>query len=227
MKHKLGRTLLGFSYHCICWLLFIMYSAYSPLLCCLYKKTARNEMKLMQLSAGFGSPLPWVQHSWLLGRAVGEHPASPARDRRAELHSYTSYCTGAPFLCCCGLWRKKLLSKYAMGQGGKIPANNICCVHINKSYLVLSNLAVHLLYTSATVKQKVAPSKNVADCCSQECSRLLYIWNLLNCTNSFSRGKKRFINKRTKKFYEMTQVKKATCTHPLTFPQRSVYQLRR
>lgn len=118
MKHELGRTLLGFSYHCIFWLRFILYSAYSPLLCCLHRKIARNEMKLMQLSAGFCSPPPRVQHSWLLGRAAGERPASPARDRRVELRSYTSCCTGAPFLCCCGLWWKKLLLKYVMGWGG-------------------------------------------------------------------------------------------------------------
>lgn len=59
-------------------------------------------MKLVRLSVGFGSPLPLVQHSWLPVHVGGERPASPVRGRRAELHFYTSYCTGAPFLCCCG-----------------------------------------------------------------------------------------------------------------------------
>lgn len=159
MKHELGRKLLGFSYHCICWHLLILYSAYSPLLCCLHKKTARNEMKLMQLSAGFGSPLPWVQHSWLLGRAVGERPASPARDRRAELRSYTSCCTGVPFLCCCGLWWNSSYFPNMLWEGEKKATTYVL--------YKLTNLAVHLLYISATVKQKASPSKNVADCCSQ------------------------------------------------------------
>lgn len=152
MKHELGSTLLGFSHHCICWLLFILYSAHSPLLCCLHKKTARNEMKLMPLSAGFGSPLPWVQRSWLLGRAVGERPASPARDRRVELRSCTSYCTGAPFLCCCVLWgNNSYFPSMLWEKRKKLPANNICWVHINPVVFKTTNLAVHLLYTSATV----------------------------------------------------------------------------
>lgn len=167
MKHELGRTLLGFSYHCICWLLFILYSAYSPLLCCLHKRTARNEMKLMQLSAGFGSPLPWVQHSWLPGRAVGEHPASPARDRKVEPRSCTSCCTGAPSLCCCGSWRNNSYSPNMLLGWGKLPANNVCWVHVNPVLHKTTNLAVHLLCTLATVKQKAAPWKKVADCCSQ------------------------------------------------------------
>lgn len=153
MKHELGRTLLGFSYRCICWLLFILYSAYSPLLCCLRKRTARNEMKLMQLSAGFGSPLPWVQHSWLPGRAVGERPASPARDRTVELRSYTSCCTGAPSLCCCGLWWNNSYFPDMLLSWGKLPANNIFWVHINpvlyKKKQLSSALAVHICYSQA------------------------------------------------------------------------------